>query len=108
MRLWCDGGAVVSPSWQKGWSIVSVFSLFERWMPKTSIQIHSSTRKKLARLKASASETYDDLLNELMALVPPGDEEGIYTPAFGGGLLVASRDCKDGRVTSPEGRMGGS
>src|SRR5437762_8437140 len=97
MRLWCDGGAVVSPSWQKGWSIVSVFSLLDRWMPKTSIQIHSSTRKKLARRKASANETYDDLLNELMALVPQGDEEGLYTPAFRRGLLgeIGRASCRE-------------
>jgi len=71
-------------------------------MPKTTIQIHLSTRKKLARLKASANETYDGLLNELMALVPQGDEEGLYTPAFRRGLLRARREVKEGRVISHE------
>src|SRR5205809_8019567 len=71
-------------------------------MPKTSIQIHSSTRKKLARLKASANETYDDLLNELMALVPQGDEAGLSTPAFRRGVLGACREVKEGRVISYE------
>ena len=82
--------------------MVDAFSLLEPSMPKTTIQIHSSTRKKLARLKASANETYDDLLNELMALVPQGDEEGLYTPAFRRGLLRARREVKEGRVISHE------
>ena len=89
--------------------MVDAFSLLEPSMPKTTIQIHSSTRKKLARLKASANETYDDLLNELMALVPQGDEEGLYTPAFRRGLLGARREVKEGRVISHEemkGRLG--
>src|SRR5439155_7303507 len=108
MRSWCDAGAVVSPSWQKGSSIVPVFSRLERAMPKTTIQIHLSTRKKLARLKASAHETYDGLLNELMALVPQGDEEGLYTPAFRRGLLRARREVKEGRVISHEEMRGRS
>jgi len=82
--------------------MVDAFSLLEPSMPKTTIQIHSSTRKKLARLKASANETYDDLLNELMALVPQGDEEGLYTPAFRRGLLRARREVKEGSVISHE------
>ena len=82
--------------------MVDAFSLLEPSMPKTTIQIRSSTRKKLASLKASANETYDDLLNELMALVPQGDEEGLYTPAFRRGLLRARREVKEGRVISHE------
>src|SRR5437773_11430089 len=80
--------------------MVDAFSLLEPSMPKTTIQIHSSTRKKLARLKAPANETYDDLLNELMALVPQGDDEGLYTPAFRRKLLRARQAIKEGHVIS--------
>jgi len=71
-------------------------------MATTTIQINSSTREKLAKLKASANETYDDLINKLMALVPEGDEEGLYTQAFRLGLLRARLDIRDGRITSHE------
>ena len=71
-------------------------------MATTTIQINSSTREKLAKLKASTNETYDDLINKLMALVPEGDEEGLYTQAFRLGLLRARLDIRDGRVASHE------
>jgi hypothetical protein len=71
-------------------------------MSTTTIQINSSTREKLAKLKASSRETYDDLINKLMALVPEGDEEGPYTQAFRLGLLRARLDIKEGRLVSHE------
>jgi len=45
-------------------------------MSVTTIQINSTTREKLAKLKSSSRETYDELINKLLALVPEGDEEG--------------------------------
>ena len=66
----------------------------------TSIQINAATRKKLARLKASERETYDELLNKLLALVPEGDDEGRYSDAFRIGLLNARLDAKEGRTVS--------
>ena len=65
----------------------------------TTIQVNESTRKKLARLKSSPRETYDELLNKLLSLVPEGDDEGRYTQAFRVGLLEARLDIKEGRLT---------
>jgi hypothetical protein len=65
----------------------------------TTIQISPATRERLASLKASPRETYDDLLNKLMALVPRGDDEGAYTDSFRIGLLSARLDVRTGRVT---------
>lgn len=69
-------------------------------MSVTTIQINSTTREKLAKLKSSSRETYDELINKLLALVPEGDEEGTYTHAFRLGLLQARLDIKEGRVLS--------
>lgn len=64
----------------------------------TTIQLSPETRDKLARLKASRRETYDEVLNKLLGLVPEGDEEGSFTQAFRVGLLSARLDIKEGRV----------
>jgi hypothetical protein len=64
----------------------------------TTIQLSSETRNKLARLKSTSRETYDEVLNKLLALVPEGDEEGLYTQSFRVGLLSARLDFKEGRV----------
>lgn len=65
----------------------------------TTIQLSSSTRHKLAALKATPRETYDELLNKLISLVPEGDDEGLYTDAFRIGLLSARLDIRARRVT---------
>ena len=65
----------------------------------TTIQLSPSTRQKLAALKAGPRETYDELLNRLIALVPEGDDEGLYTDSFRVGLLAARLDIRAGRVT---------
>ena len=65
----------------------------------TTIQLSSSTRQKLAALKATPRETYDELLNKLIALVPEGDDEGLYTDSFRIGLLSARLDLRARRVT---------
>jgi len=65
----------------------------------TTIQLAPSTRQKLAALKASPRETYDELLNKLIALVPEGDDEGVYTDSFRIGLLSARLDIREQRVT---------
>ena len=68
----------------------------------TSIQILPDTRMRLASLKSSERETYDQILNKLLQLVPDGDEEGKYTEDFRIGLLNAKLDLKHGRVISHE------
>lgn len=71
-------------------------------MAYTSIQIFPETRKKIAKLKTSERETYDEVLNKLMDLVPARDEEGEYTDAFRVGLLNAKRDLRTGNIVSHE------
>ena len=66
----------------------------------TTIQLSSSTRQKLAALKTSPRETYDELLNKLITLVPEGDDEGLYTDSFRIGLLSARLDIRAGRTTA--------
>lgn len=66
----------------------------------TSIQIHPNTRKSLARLKSSHRQTYDEIINKLLELVPRGDEEGRYTDDFRVGLLDSLVDFKEGRSAS--------
>lgn len=71
-------------------------------MTTTSIQIDSKTRAKLARLKSSSRETYDELLNKLLSLIPEGDEEGKYSDEFRAKLLNARMDTAAGRVYSTD------
>jgi hypothetical protein len=47
-----------------------------------------------------ARETYDELLNALLDLVPQGDDEGAYTEEFKASLLRALSDVKHGRTYS--------
>jgi len=68
----------------------------------TTIQLSPETRDKLSRLKSSPRETYDEVLNKLLTLVPEGDEEGTYTQSFRVGLLSARLDLKEGRVVGHE------
>jgi hypothetical protein len=69
-------------------------------MAITSIQIDASTRAKLARLKSSPRETYDEILNKLVSLIPVGDDEGRYSDAFRATLLSAHLDTVSGRTSS--------
>ncbi len=69
-------------------------------MPYTSIQIDPNTRKRLARLKSNPRETYDEVLNALMDLVPSHDDEGEYTEEFKASLLRSLADIKHGRTFS--------
>ncbi len=64
----------------------------------TTIQLSPETRERLARLKTSPRETYEEVLNRLLSLVPEGDEEGLYTQAFRVGLLDARLDVREGRL----------
>lgn len=64
----------------------------------TTIQLTKDTRERLARLKASPRETYEEVLHRLLSLVPEGDDEGLYTQAFRVGLLDAMLDVREGRL----------
>lgn len=71
-------------------------------MGYTSIQIDTKTRERLAGLKSYARETYDELLNALMDLIPSEDDEGKYTDEFRASLLRSLLDIKHGKVHSME------
>ena len=71
-------------------------------MSYTTIQIEEKTRNRLAELKTSERETYDQLLNILLDIMPSGDDEGKYTPSFRTSLLRALLDIKQGRTYSTE------
>ena len=67
-------------------------------MAVTSIQLRPETRERLARLKAHPRQSYDELLNQLLSLVPEGDDEGTFTEAFRVGLIEARLDVRQGRL----------
>lgn len=71
-------------------------------MGYTSIQIAPETRKKLAKLKSYKRETYDEVINALMTLVPTGDDEGEYTDEFRAGLLRARVEMATGQTIRHE------
>jgi len=71
-------------------------------MSYTTIQIQEKTRERLAGIKTSNRETYDQLLNTLLDLIPSGDDEGKYTQEFRASLLRALIDIKHGRTYSTE------
>jgi hypothetical protein len=65
-----------------------------------TIRITSETRERLSALKFSPGETYDELLNKLLSLVPESDDEGKLTDGFRLGLLNAKLDIVSERVFS--------
>jgi len=66
----------------------------------TSIQILPGTREQLASLKETPRETYDDVLNKLMELIPKADDEGEFSDEFRVSLLNAKIDTLKGRTYS--------
>jgi hypothetical protein len=68
----------------------------------TTIQVSPATGERLASLKGSSRESYDELLHRLMALIPRGDDEGRYTDSFRVGLLSDWLDVRSGRVTNQD------
>jgi hypothetical protein len=71
-------------------------------MPVSSIQIDAVTRKRLAALKSSRRETYDEVLNKLMRLVPEGDADGRFRPGFRAKILEGALDVAEGRTVPHE------
>ena len=68
----------------------------------TTIHLTPETRERLAALRSTPRETYDELLNKLLDLVPEGDEEGRYSDAFRAGLVRARLDVRAGRLTNSD------
>ena len=68
----------------------------------TTIQLENSTKDKLKALKAYKRESFDDILNKLLYLIPKGDDEGEYTDDFRAGLLEAHYEAKKGEYVTSE------
>ena len=66
----------------------------------TTIQLTPQTRSRLAELKQSPRESYDEVLTKLLSLVPEGDQEGMYTQPFRVALLRSRLEIRDGRTLS--------
>lgn len=71
-------------------------------MTYTTIQITQTTRERLNKIKSSERETYDQLLNALLDIVPSADEEDQYTEDFKASLIRSLKDIKQGRTYSIE------
>ena len=69
-------------------------------MSYTSIQIRPETRIRLSKLKSSPRETYDEVINKLLDLIPSGDEEGDYSEEFRAALLRARVEIRLGKTVS--------
>lgn len=67
-------------------------------MPYTTIQIEKTTRLRLQKLRMGKRETYDEILNVLMDLIPSGDDEGEYSPEFKNSIIRGMLDIKHGRT----------
>ena len=66
----------------------------------TTIQLTEDTKEKLSKLKESKNQTYDEIINKLIDIIPYGDEEGEYTETFRLGLLRALLELKYGKAIS--------
>ena len=66
----------------------------------TSIQIGIGTRKKLLRFKEYARETYDEILNKLMAIVEKIKSEGELSDETKKAIEEGRRDMAAGRAYS--------
>ncbi|MCL5090244.1 MAG: hypothetical protein M1382_03690 [Candidatus Marsarchaeota archaeon] len=71
-------------------------------MSYTTIQINKETRLRLQKFRISKRETYDEILNTLMDLIPSGDDEGEYTEEFKYSIIKGLLDIKHGRTYTLE------
>jgi hypothetical protein len=71
-------------------------------MGYTTIQISSDMRQRLASLRGHRRDTYEDVLNALLDLIPSGDDEGEYTEEFRASLIRSRLDLKHGRAYTME------
>ena len=71
-------------------------------MTYTTIQVAKTTRLRLQKFRVGTRETYDEIINALMDLIPTGDDEGEYTPEFRNSILRGLIDIKRGRVYTLE------
>jgi hypothetical protein len=69
-------------------------------MQLTTIQVRTTTREGLNKLKIYKRITYDEIISALMALIPKGDDEGEYTEEFRTALFRGLLDIRSGRTHS--------
>ncbi|MFH1307155.1 MAG: hypothetical protein ABIH83_05900 [Candidatus Micrarchaeota archaeon] len=67
-------------------------------MGYTTIQISKETRVKLSKLRKYSRQTYDEIINSLLDLVPDGDGEGKYKHSFRTSIIKGMSDVKKGRT----------
>jgi len=72
----------------------------------TTIQVSQATRGRLAALKSTPRESYDELIDKLLTLIPSGDKEGSYTDLFRMGRLNARLDARARRTLDHDGLKG--
>lgn len=71
-------------------------------MTYTTIQINKITRSRLQNFKLSKRETYDEILNALMDLIPSEDDEGEYSEEFKNSIIKGLLDIKHSRTYTLE------
>ena len=69
-------------------------------MDFTTIQVSRDTRSRLSCFKGSSRESYDEVINKLLCLVPEGDDEGVFSTDFRFDLLNARLDYLSGKSVS--------
>ena len=66
----------------------------------TTIQLKKSTKKELENLREHKRETFDEIIEKILTLIPKGDEEGKYSDEFRSGLLEALFEANSGKTSS--------
>jgi len=66
----------------------------------TTIQVTKQLKGKLDKLKQHPRETYSDVIEMLLKIIPTGDEEGEYTDEFRLSILRGRMDIAEGRTVS--------
>ena len=64
----------------------------------TTIQVPKQLKGKLDSLKQHPRESYAEVIEMLLSLVPTGDEEGEYTDEFRLSILRGKMDIAAGRT----------
>ncbi len=68
------------------------------FLGSTTIRLENTTKRELEALREHKRESFDEVINKLLVLVPEGDEEGKYKDEFRAGLLEALFEAKQGKV----------
>ncbi|MFH0714181.1 MAG: hypothetical protein V1847_00290 [Candidatus Diapherotrites archaeon] len=69
-------------------------------MATTTIQLSTKTKHRLAALKSHPRESFEEVMDKLLYLVPQGDDEGDYSNEFRAGLLDSLYEARKGKFFS--------